>query len=161
MATDAVSASAIGTATSWQPANVLFMCTFNAVRSPMAEALTKAWVGMRIYVQSAGVNAGTLDHRATEVLSEIGVDATGHHARSLEQLHDGGFELVITLSEQARAVAEDWCKTESLAHEHWDIPDVFDGEGSRAQQLDRFRGARDMLQARIQQRFPSALEHGT
>jgi protein-tyrosine-phosphatase len=137
------------------------MCTFNAVRSPMAEALTKAWVGMRIYVQSAGVDAGTLDYRATEVLSEIGVDATGHNVRSLEQLHDGGFELVITLSEQACAVAEDWCKTESLAHEHWDIPNVFDGEGSRAQQLDRFRGVRDMLRTRIQQRFPSMREHGT
>ena len=37
------------------PASVLFACTQNAVRSPMAEALAKRLYGMRAYFDSAGV----------------------------------------------------------------------------------------------------------
>ena len=43
------------------PSNVLFACTLNAVRSPMAAALMRHLAGERIYVESAGVRAGALD----------------------------------------------------------------------------------------------------
>ena len=42
------------------PRAVLFSCTLNSVRSPMAEGLLKHFLGHRIYVDSAGVRAGTL-----------------------------------------------------------------------------------------------------
>ncbi|HET9273953.1 MAG TPA: low molecular weight phosphatase family protein, partial [Methyloceanibacter sp.] len=43
------------------PGAVLFACSKNAVRSPMAEALLKHLAGGRIYVVSAGVRAGEPD----------------------------------------------------------------------------------------------------
>ena len=42
------------------PRAVLFSCTLNSVRSPMAEGLLKHFLGHRIYVDSAGVRARVL-----------------------------------------------------------------------------------------------------
>ncbi|MEO1250086.1 MAG: hypothetical protein AAFW76_09640, partial [Pseudomonadota bacterium] len=41
--------------------SVLFSCTFNAVRSPMAESALKHILGHRLYVDSAGVRSGDLN----------------------------------------------------------------------------------------------------
>ena len=55
--------------------SVLFCCDFNAVRSPMAEAIMKKNYGSRIYVQSAGVkNELEVDGFAVAVCAEIGVE---------------------------------------------------------------------------------------
>ena len=62
------------TAMSNLPSSVLFACTLNAVRSPMAEALAKRLYGTRAYFDSAGVRAGNLDSFAVSVLDEVGVD---------------------------------------------------------------------------------------
>ena len=42
------------------PSSVLFACTLNSVRSPMAEALAKRFYGRRAYFDSAGVRAGDM-----------------------------------------------------------------------------------------------------
>ena len=47
------------------PGAVLFACTMNAVRSPMAEGLMKHYFGNRVSVDSVGV-------RPAEVVSVVG-----------------------------------------------------------------------------------------
>ena len=56
------------------PGSVLFACTQNAIRSPMAENIMKYLHGRRVFVQSAGVRAGELDPFAVAVMDEIGID---------------------------------------------------------------------------------------
>ena len=63
------------------PSNVLFACTLNAVRSPMAAALMRHLAGERIYVESAGVRAGALDPLAVEAMEEIGLKIGQHRDR--------------------------------------------------------------------------------
>ena len=55
------------------PGAVLFACSENALRSPMAESILKHLHGHRIYVDSVGIRAGELDGFAVEVLDEIGI----------------------------------------------------------------------------------------
>jgi protein-tyrosine-phosphatase len=55
--------------------SVLFVCAYNAVRSPMAEALARHYFGKSTYVQSAGVRKGDPDGFMMAALDEIGVDA--------------------------------------------------------------------------------------
>ena len=43
------------------PGAVLFVCTMNSVRSPMAAAILRHLAGRRLYVESAGVRAGGSD----------------------------------------------------------------------------------------------------
>src|SRR5690606_27999877 len=83
------------------PKAVLFACTMNAIRSPMAAAILRHLAGQRIYVESAGVRAGDRDAFAEAVMDEIGIDLTRHKPQMLADLHDTTFDLIITLSPEA------------------------------------------------------------
>ena len=136
------------------PGSVLFACTQNALRSPMAEALMKYLHGRRVYVQSAGVRPGPIDPFVVAVLDEIGIDVSKHRARSFDDLEDDYFDLVISLSPEAQHRAVELTRTSSCAIEFWPILDPSLTEGSREAQLDAYRTLRDDLLARLRRRFP-------
>ena len=68
------------------PGSVLFACTLNSIRSPMAEAIMKFLHGRKIYVQSAGVRAGAADPFVAEVLDEVGIELSRHEPRTFEEI---------------------------------------------------------------------------
>ena len=81
------------------PSAVLFACTQNAVRSPMAEGYLKHLHGTRIYVDSVGLRSGhEVDPFAIEVMREIGIDLTRHRHKAFDTLADASFDVVVTLS---------------------------------------------------------------
>ncbi len=84
------------------PGSVLFACSMNAIRSPMAEAILKFLHGRHVYVDSAGVRAGEPDPFAVAVMDEIGIELGRHRPKSFDQLEDGYFDLVISLSPEAQ-----------------------------------------------------------
>ncbi|MCV5901478.1 hypothetical protein OFN63_35855, partial [Escherichia coli] len=43
------------------PGSVLFACSHNSIRSPMAEAILRFLHGRKIYVQSVGVRPAEVD----------------------------------------------------------------------------------------------------
>ncbi len=70
--------------------SVLFMCNFNAVRSPAAEAIARHYFGKSIYVQSAGVRQGEpIDPFMVAALDEIGINASRHRPRTIENWRIG------------------------------------------------------------------------
>jgi protein-tyrosine-phosphatase len=136
------------------PGSVLFACTQNALRSPMAEALMKYLHGGRVYVQSAGVRPGPIDPFLLAVLDEIGIDLSKHRARSFDELEDDYFDLVISLSPEAQHRAVELTRTSSCEIEFWPVLDPSLIEGSRELRLDAYRTLRDDLLARLRRRFP-------
>jgi protein-tyrosine-phosphatase len=136
------------------PGSILFACTRNAVRSPMAEALMKYLHGRRVYVQSAGVRPGPIDPFVVAVLDEIGIDVSRHRERSFDDLEDDYFDLVISLSPEAHHRAVELTRTSSCAIEFWPVLDPTLTEGSRETRLDAYRAFRDDLLARLRRRFP-------
>ena len=50
------------------PGAILFACTMNSVRSVMAMAIMKHLFGKFVYIDAAGVRAGSLDPMAVEVM---------------------------------------------------------------------------------------------
>jgi protein-tyrosine-phosphatase len=135
------------------PSAVLFICTQNAIRSPMAAAIMHAALGSRVYVASAGIEAGDPDPFVGIVMDEIGLDLTRHRPHSLDDLSDHGFDLAITLSPEAQSYAEDLAKTQAILVEHWATPDPSKTHGSRDLILDAYRDVRDGLVKRIRDRF--------
>ena len=91
---------------------VLFVCTANVCRSPMAAALLRARLtgrGPTVAAASAGTDAFPMagDKRAQRVMSELGVAMAHETARSItpELLRHDGRDLVITMThEHVRAV---------------------------------------------------------
>jgi protein-tyrosine-phosphatase len=132
---------------------VLIACTMNAVRSPMAAAMLRHLAGQRLYVESAGVRAGELDPLAVEAMEEIGLEIGKHKPRCFEDLEDGSFDLVITLSPEAQHKAMELTRTAATRVEYWPTMDPTAVEGSREQRLLAYRGVRDQLMARLRQRF--------
>ncbi len=135
------------------PSAVLFICTQNAIRSPMAAALMHHLAGHKIYVASAGIRAGDPDPFVGMIMDEVGLDLTRHRPHSIDDLIDSTFDLVITLSPEAEKYAADMTKTMAINVENWLIPDPSVTQGSRSQILDSYRDVRDLLRKRIEKRF--------
>jgi protein-tyrosine-phosphatase len=136
-----------------QPSAVLFACTMNAIRSPMAAAILHYYHGDKIYVASAGIAAGDPDPFVGLVMDEIGIDLKTHRPHSFEDLEDSAFDLLITLSPEAEKRAADMARSMAIDIESWKIPDPSTCSGSREQILDAYRAVRDDLVKRIKERF--------
>jgi protein-tyrosine-phosphatase len=132
---------------------ILFACTMNAVRSPMAAAMLRHLTRGAIHIESAGVKAGELDPLAVEVMGEIGLEIGRHRPRRFEDLEDGSFDLVITLSPEAQHKAMELTRTAATRVEYWPTMDPTATEGSREQRLLAYRSVRDQLMQRLKQRF--------
>ena len=137
------------------PGAVLFACTSNRVRSPIAAALLRRRLAGRVYVDSCGLDpGGEVDPFATAVLDELGLDLCGHRSKGFDELEDGSFDLVISLSPEAHHRAIEFTRHLAAEVEYWPTADPTTQAGSRAQRLDAYRAVRDALAGRLAARFP-------
>lgn len=68
---------------------LLFICTGNTCRSPMAEGLAKKILGPEVDVNSAGMGAWegqTVSDQALTVMKMRGIDLSTHHSRQVNPL---------------------------------------------------------------------------
>lgn len=137
------------------PTSVLFVCNYNAIRSPMAEAILKHLHGHHIFVDSAGVREGELDPFAVAVMAEIDIDLSRHNPKLFEEMEDESFDLVISLSPQAHHMALERTRTTACDVEYWQTLDPTLIEGNRETRMEAFRKTRDFLFDRIKDQFPA------
>ncbi|MCH8925594.1 MAG: arsenate reductase ArsC [Proteobacteria bacterium] len=135
------------------PDAVLFACTRNSVRSPMAEGLLKHLLGHRVYVDSVGVRARAIDPFVIEVMDEIGIDISTHRGKSFENLEDTSYDLIVSLSPEAQHQAVELTRTMACEVEFWNTLDPTIIEGNRETRLEAYRQVRDTLKKRIEARF--------
>ena len=137
------------------PSAVLFACTMNSVRSPMAEAIMKFLHGHQVFIDSVGVRSGEIDGFAVAVMDEIGIDLTRHHSKTFDELEDDYFDIVIPLSPQAQHRAVEMTRMMAVGIEYWNVFDstIVETE-NREVKLDAYRKVRDELMSRIKMRFP-------
>ncbi|QGX38144.1 arsenate reductase ArsC [Permianibacter aggregans] len=100
---------------------VLFVCTENAARSPMAEAILRQLVGDQFEAFSAGHQPTQLHPEALHALRELDIDTSGLSSKSLSSFIGTHFDFVITLCDKAKQE----CDTLPGAHERiaWDFED--------------------------------------
>jgi protein-tyrosine-phosphatase len=138
---------------------VLFVCSMNSVRSPIAAALARRFFPGRLIVRSAGVRSGKADGFVHEVMEEIGVDMSVHTPHTMDELVANHFDLVITLSDDAKAaVTERGLETGAL--EHWPMPDPTETEGNREAVISAYRQLRDTLGQKVRARLDTLLHAG-
>ena len=135
------------------PDAVLFCCTLNSVRSPMAEGLMKSLYGTRAYVDSAGVREGEIDGFVITVMQECGVDLSGHHSKVFEDMHDDYFSLIVALSPEAQHHAVELTRTMACDVEFWNTFDPTIIEGGREEKLNAYRMVRDQIRQRLIRKF--------
>jgi ArsR family transcriptional regulator, arsenate/arsenite/antimonite-responsive transcriptional repressor / arsenate reductase (thioredoxin) len=110
---------------------VLFLCTGNSARSPMAEALAAARSGGAIEAFSAGSQPKPVHPNAVRVMrDEHGVDLADHVPRHLDTLVDQRFDWVISLCDRLREVCPDFPGHPETIH--WSIPNPATGDADDA-----------------------------
>lgn len=140
--------------TSSLPGAVLFACTMNAIRSPMAEGIMKRHHGTRIFVDSVGVRKGEVDPFVVAVMDEVGIDVSGHTPKTFEELEDGSFDVIVSLSPEAQHSAVEMTRTMACDVLFWNTMDPAIVDGTRDMRLDAYRQVRDELTRRILETFP-------
>jgi protein-tyrosine-phosphatase len=137
-----------------EPRSVLFACSMNAVRSPMAEGLARAILGQRIYVDSAGLSTAALDAFALAAMAELGIDIRDHNTQGFDDIAIDEFDLIVALSPEALERAKQLTRHSSVALEYWPTDDpTLDQGGSRESRLSAYRAVRDGIARRIRERF--------
>jgi ArsR family transcriptional regulator, arsenate/arsenite/antimonite-responsive transcriptional repressor / arsenate reductase (thioredoxin) len=135
---------------------VLFVCTGNSARSPIAEALLRHHTGGRIAVASAGTAPKSHIHpHAVRVLRErFDLDIHAQAPRAIDDVAGPGsaatFHRVVTLCDKAREHlpgGEGWRRT------HWSVPDPADVPG-RARYATFVSTATD-IDARVRHLIPA------
>ena len=137
------------------PSAVLFACTMNSIRSPMAEAILKFLHGTRIYVDSVGVRSREVDGFAIVVMDEIGIDLSRHNSKTFDDLDDSYYDLVIPMSPDAQHRTMEITRVMACEVEFWNTfdPSLL-GTADRDQRLEAYRQVRDQLMQKIKRRFP-------
>ncbi|GAC1331217.1 MAG: low molecular weight phosphatase family protein [Beijerinckiaceae bacterium] len=134
-----------------RPQSVLFACSMNAVRSPMAEAIARHFFGRDIFFASAGVRQGAADPFVVTVMDEIGIDLQKHKPHTFEDLEDSTYDMIVSLSPEAHHRALEFTRTDAVDVVYWPTLDPTAIDGSRETRLDAYRGVRDGLIKRIRE----------
>ncbi len=130
------------------PRGVLYLCVANSARSQMAEGIARSLAPSGVWIGSGGSEPSQVRPEAIQVLDEIGIDISGHHSKSVDDVPRDRVEAVVTLC--AEEVCPVWL---GRAHRvHWGLldPAAAQGEG----RLDAFRSVRDELRRRLGVLFP-------
>ncbi len=135
------------------PASVLYVCSMNKVRSPMAAALTRRLYGEAFRVDSSGLRASEeIDPLAAVVMQEVDVDLFDHRPRPMDEIDPKAFSVVVALSDDAWAAVQPLAQ-DGIEVDHWPVSDPTLEEGSREQRLEAYRQTRRELESRITARF--------
>jgi arsenate reductase len=126
---------------------VLILCTGNSARSQMAEGLLRHDGGDAFDVSSAGVEASFVRPQAIKVMSEIGIDISGHCSKSVDEFLGQEFDYVITVCDNANVRCPVFPgKTERI---HWSFDDPAAAVGEEEVILDTFRRVRDEIREKL------------
>ena len=110
---------------------VLFVCTGNSSRSPMAEGLLHHRAGAWVAAASAGIRPKPVHRHAVAVMRDrYGVDIAGHRPVLAESAAQERFDYVISLCDKAREACPEFAGRPGLIH--WSLPDPAAGEGGLA-----------------------------
>lgn len=133
---------------------VLFLCSGNSCRSQMAEGLLRAEYGDKFEAFSAGTRPVAVNPRAIQVMSEAGLDISGHRSQALSDFYGEDMDLVVSVCDAASAICPDFPGSKRL---HWSLPDPAEALGTEAEIIEAFRNVRDDIRSRI--RILAARKH--
>lgn len=134
---------------------VLFMCTGNSARSPIAEALLRHHATDNIEVASAGSHPKQQLHpNAVRVLrTEYGIDVATQRPRHLDTMLGRRFDYVISLCDRVREICPEF--PEHPRRAHWSIPDPATADDTDKASYPAFQRTAAEIDTRIRYLLPT------
>ncbi len=125
---------------------ILFLCTGNSCRSQMAEGWAQALRADSIEPFSAGIEKHGLNPRAVRVMKEAGIDITGQTSKTLHELGDIQFDIVVTVCGHADEHCPAFRGAPSVVHVGFDDPPKLAKDAANEEEaLAHFRRVRDEI----------------
>lgn len=134
------------------PSRVLFVCTGNSSRSPMAEGWLRHLGGSGVVPVSAGTVPSSLHPLAVAAMAEHGVDISGHQVQHVDAFAGQPFDRVITLCDRAREACPELAGARDVAH--WSVPNPAEAHPA---DLHAFQATARELHTRVRYLLPSLL----
>jgi len=127
---------------------ILFLCTGNSCRSQMAEGWARHLKGDVIEAFSAGIETHGLNPLAVKVMTEAGVDISGHRSKNVSELADVKFDYVITVCDNAHESCPIFPGKTKVVHTGFDDPPRL-AKYARTEEeaLAHYRRVRDAIRA--------------
>jgi arsenate reductase len=130
------------------PKSILFLCTGNAARSQMAEALARLDYGDVVEPVSAGSRPAQFVHElAIAAMAELGVSLEEAYSKGAGEFLEAPLDLVVTVCDSAAADCPVWPGARHIVH--WSVEDPSFLPGDFGTRLAAFRVTRDELRRRI------------
>jgi arsenate reductase (thioredoxin) len=127
---------------------VLFLCTGNAARSQMAEALARLDWPDRLDPVSAGSRpAGWVHPTAIRAMQELGASMEDASSKSADAFREEAFDAVVTVCDSAARDCPTWPGARRIFR--WPIEDPSDAWRDPEREWQRFLETRDDLRERI------------
>ena len=137
---------------------ILFLCTGNSCRSQMAEGFARHLKGNEVDAYSAGTEPHGLNLLAIKVMSEAGVDISGHTSKHLDELGDIEFDYVVTVCGNAHESCPLFPGKTKVVHVGFDDPPALAREAtSEGEALEAYRRVRDEIKS-FAETLPGSLE---
>ncbi len=129
---------------------ILFLCIHNSARSQMAEAYLKKYGKDLFIAESAGLEPGTLNPLAIEVMKEDGIDISQNPTKDVFDLYKKGnrFDFVVTVCDKE---ASERCPVFPGLNEkiNWSFDDPSKFMGSYADRLAATRILRNRIKEAV------------
>ena len=136
---------------------ILFLCTGNSCRSQMAEGWARHLKADVVGAYSAGIETRGLDPRAVAVMAEAGVDISGQRSKTVADLADEAFDVVVTVCGHANEHCPLFPGETKVVHVGFDDPPAqAAGAATEAEALAHYRRVRDEIRAFVET-LPDAL----
>ena len=132
---------------------VLFICSFNSVRSQLAEGLLRARCGDRFDVFSAGIAPAGTNRNTVQVMQEIGIDISKQHAKPLSLYSGKKFDYVVTLCDRVMLAASNQIPKGTHAY-HRGFVSPSEIKKDKNELMVEFRALRDNIGGWLQEIFP-------
>ena len=121
----------------------------------MAEFIAKHICGRNIRINSVGTHGdlGEVNPFTVSAMNEIGMDISKHTPKHINDLDNGSYELIVTLSPQAHQWVLEYNKEHPVLIENWPTIDPTQSRGNRENIIAAYRSVRDGLEEKIRDRF--------
>ena len=131
---------------------VLFICIHNSARSQMAEAWMNYTCGDAFVAESAGLEPGTLNPLAVQVMLEVGIDISKKGTQEVFDVFKSGrlFTYVVTVCDESSA---EKCPIfpGPAQRLHWSFPDPSQLTGTPEEKLSKAREIRDEIRRKVEE----------
>jgi len=133
---------------------LLFLCTGNSCRSQMAEAYGKKYLE-NCNVYSAGLENHGLNFYMLQVMKEDGFEMHGHYSKTLNDINNIDFDVVVTVCDHANETCPVYLKKAQMIHKGFEDPSK--ATGSEEEILAQFRKVRDEIKRYIKNELAKIL----